>query len=98
LAAAFGASDFGGLLGFASAACLAECADFAESPEPDLPCAAGLVAEPLESELESEPEPEFDPESDPLLELEPESDEEAGPDADPPTSDRLFESVRLSVR
>ncbi|HEY3926504.1 MAG TPA: hypothetical protein VGL75_18230 [Acidothermaceae bacterium] len=75
---------FGVALGFES------LLGFAEPPEsPDLLSAAGLLAELPES---------AEPESDPELEPEPESDDADAGNADPPASDRLFESARLSVR
>jgi hypothetical protein len=101
VAGAFGAADFGAglgvVLGFAEPP---ESLGFAEPPEPpeppdspDLLSAAGLFAEPPESD---EPEPEA--ESAPELEAEPESDVDDDEEPDPPASTRDFESLRLSVR
>jgi hypothetical protein len=67
-----------------------ESLGFAELPEsPDLPSAAGLLAEPPES---------AEPESEPTLEPEPEPESDDDGDPDPPASTRVFESLRLSVR
>jgi hypothetical protein len=80
-------------LGFVVAVGFAEPLEslgFAELPESlDLLSAAGLLAELPES---------ADPESEPELEPEPESDDADVGNAEPPASDRLFESALLSVR
>ncbi len=76
------------MLGFAEPP---ESLGFVELPDsPDLLSAAGLLAELLPESA--------DPESALELEPAPESDDADAGKADPPASDRLFESARLSVR